>query len=88
MAINRGVPLYNRGHAAACASIYEVTARALLTFDAELPMSVQRSLRRALRRMEHTHDQQERAWIMREGLDEAAAISPPRTMTTSGSPRH
>jgi len=85
-AINRGAPLYNQGQAAACASIYEVTAQALLDFDAELPDSAQRPLRRALKQMRHSHDYSERAWIMREGLDEAyAALSSRRMMTTASS---
>lgn len=85
-AIDRGAPLYNQGQAAACASIYEVTAQALLSFDAELPASAQRPLRRALKQMRHSHDQSERAWIMREGLDEAyAALSTQRMMTTTSS---
>ena len=85
-AINRGAPLYNQGQAAACASIYEVTAQALLGFDAELPASAQRPLRRALKQMRHSHDPSERAWIMREGLDEAyIALSSQRIMTTASS---
>ncbi len=85
-AINRGAPLYNQGNAAACASIYEVTAKALLAFEAELPASAQRPLRRALQRMRHTHDHDRRAWIMREGLDEAyAALSNRRMMNTASS---
>ncbi len=84
-AINRGAPLYNQGHAAACASIYEVTAKALLSMN-ELPTSAQRPLRRALRRMSNSHDHSDRAWIMREGLDEAyAALSSRRMMRTASS---
>ncbi len=87
-AINRGAPLYNQGQADACASIYEVTAQALLAFDAELPPAAQRPLRRALQRMRHSHDASDRAWIMREGLDEAYAALSSRRMTTSSSARH
>ena len=87
-AINRGAPLYNRGQAAACASIYEVTAKALLHFDQELPEAAQRPLRRALRRMRHSHDNRERAWIMREGLDDAYAALSSRRMTTTASAPH
>ena len=87
-AINRGAPLYNRGQAAACASIYEVTAKALLSFDAELPMSAQRPLRRALERMRNTHDPDRRAWIMREGLDAAYDALAPRRMMNTASSRH
>ena len=83
--INRGAPLYNQGHPAACASIYEVTARTLLNME-ELPTSAQRPLRRALRRMQHSHDHNDRAWIMREGLDEAyAALSRSRMMRAASS---
>ena len=88
-AINRGAPLYNRGQEAACAAIYEVTAKALLDLDAELPTSAQRPLRRALRQVRYNHDSDARAWILREALDEAyAALSPRRMMTTTAASRH
>ena len=87
-AINRGAPFYNQGDAAACAAIYEVTAKALLAFDAELPASAQRPLRRALQRMRNTHDHDKRAWIMREGLDDAYATLSPRRMMNTASSRH
>jgi hypothetical protein len=82
-AIERGAPLFNRGQTAACASVYEITAKALLALEEDLPEAAERSLTRALRRMSMSHDSSDQAWIMREGLDEAyAAIvkSSPRSL--------
>lgn len=72
LAIRRGAPLFNRGQAAACAAIYEVTARALLDFGGELPRSARTPLRRALDELERTRGARDRAWVMRRGLDAAA----------------
>lgn len=74
LAINRGVPLYNSGQAAACASVYEVAARALLQFENELPQDAQHPLRDALREMKQVNHAGEQAWIMRRGLDEAYRV--------------
>ncbi|MFT5141531.1 MAG: transforming growth factor-beta-induced protein [Rhodothermales bacterium] len=83
-AIDRGAPLFNMGQTAACAAVYEVTVKALLQLDADLPDSAERPLRRALNRVQTTHDATDRAWMLREGLDAAfAALSPRRMMTTA-----
>lgn len=69
--INRGAPLYNRGQVQACASIYEVTAEALLALGKDtLPTTAQRSLRNGLRRAERMHDASDRAWALRYALDD------------------
>ena len=88
-AIERGVPLYNNGQPGACAAVYEVAARAILQLDTGLPSAASRPLRRALQRMERTHDQDDRAWILREGLDQSlAAFSSRRMMTLTSSNQH
>ncbi len=68
LAINRGAPLYNDGQPMACAAIYEVAAQALLAMDGLDPNS-ERTLSRALRRADRTHDAKDRAWVMRDALD-------------------
>lgn len=70
-AINRGAPLYNRGQTHACASIYEVTAEALLALGQDaLPTAAQRSLRRGLQRASQMHSASDRAWTLRYALDD------------------
>ena len=87
-AIDRGAPLYNKGQAEACAAIYEMTAKALLELDTELPNRAELALKRALRKIQYNHNQQERAWIMRDGLDEALASMTQRRMMTSSLGKH
>ncbi|MEM6648326.1 MAG: fasciclin domain-containing protein [Bacteroidota bacterium] len=73
-AIERGVPLFNRGDADACAAVYEVTARALLALGGDdLPRQTMRVLERGLRQMGRTHSANDRAWALRDALDEAYA---------------
>ena len=70
LAIERGVPLFNEGQAAACAAIYEVTARSLLALGGPaLDDASRRKLERALDRVGSTHDADRQAWILREALD-------------------
>ncbi len=70
MAISRGAPLYNHGQPGACAAVYEVAAEALL-MNTSIPQGARASLGVALERMRSTHSMDQRAWIMRRGLDEA-----------------
>lgn len=70
LAIDRGVPLFNAGSASACAAIYEVATTALLDGYA-ISNAARRDLTRALRDARRTHDATERAWTLREGLDNA-----------------
>ena len=81
-AIERGVPLYNRGDGDACAAVYEVTARALLALGGDdLPRQATRALENGLRQMRRTHSANDRAWALRDALDEAAsALSHNRRM--------
>lgn len=73
-AIERGVPLFNRGDADACAAVYEVTAQALLALGGDdLPRQATRALENGLRQMGRTHSASDRAWALRDALDEAYA---------------
>jgi uncharacterized surface protein with fasciclin (FAS1) repeats len=74
LAIERGARLFNRGETAACAAIYEVTARALLDFGVDLPATARTPLERALEKLEQTHGARQKAWVMRRGLDDAAKV--------------
>ena len=68
-ATRKGSAFYNNGQVMACATIYEMTAQALLASSDLLPLGTQKMLTRALTQMESTHSSDERAWIMRRGLD-------------------
>ncbi len=78
-AIHLGVPMYNDGDHAACAAIYEVAAMSVMSFAAEdMPDGIRAQLRHAMQRAKKSHDADERAWILRRGLD---AVN--RAMATS-----
>jgi len=70
LAISRGVPLFNDGQSAACASVYEVAAESLVTLGA-LPPAAEKALRTALDESARTAEASERAWTLRRGLDRA-----------------
>lgn len=91
-AIARGVPLFNEGQVEACVSVYGITCRALLGIGAnDVPDAVLGVIRAALDEANATHDQRDRAWILRRALDRADAIlagekmMEPRSDTTSSS---
>jgi hypothetical protein len=67
LAIRHGVPLFNKGDAAACIAVYEVAANGLLAMD--IDQSSRSRLARALNELETTHDAGEKAWILRHALD-------------------
>jgi transforming growth factor-beta-induced protein len=67
LAIRRGVPLFNKGDAAACTAVYEVAAYSLLVMD--IDHDAHRQLTRALNELGATHDAGEKAWILRHALD-------------------
>lgn len=73
LAISRGVPLFNEGNPAACAAIYEVTCTALAAMP-ETPAAAAATLRRALKEIETTESDSEKAWILRYALDDALAV--------------
>jgi hypothetical protein len=72
LAINRGAPLFNDGHPAACAAIYEVTIEAMVALGGEdLGRPVVARLARGLDEAKTDHSPRERAWIYRRALDDA-----------------
>lgn len=71
LAIDRGVPLFNDGHASATAGIYEVGMQAVLMGGYGLPRSAERALERGLRDGRHQHDMRDRAWAYRRAMDRA-----------------
>ncbi len=74
LAIQRGVPLFNHGSPAACAAIYEVTARSLLAPDAGVLAPAERErLRKGLADARASHSPRRQAWILRHALDEVYA---------------
>ena len=69
-AINRGAPLYNDGHHAACTAIYEVAAMGLLaSSDGTLSEEARSTLNDALVTVQRSHDVTKNAWTMRHALD-------------------
>lgn len=71
-AIAHGVPLYNAGHAAACAKIYMTTASDLLAMDNHgMCASTAKTLQTALNSAQHTTCANTQAWTMRRALDVA-----------------
>ena len=71
LAIERGVPLFNSGKPEACAAIYEVTARSLLTGHADaLNDEDQKRLGKALNDIRKDHRPGKQAWVLRYALDD------------------
>jgi NADH dehydrogenase [ubiquinone] 1 alpha subcomplex assembly factor 1 len=74
-AIARGVPLFNDDQPAACAAIYEITARSIVTLaDDDLPDAARAALRNGLAAAEATRDPSARAWALRHALDAAWSL--------------
>jgi hypothetical protein len=75
LAIDRGVPLFNAGHHAACAAIYEVAAKGVLTLRRDqLPDGTAEKLQSALSEVKsQTTDATANAWTLRRALDSAYA---------------
>jgi hypothetical protein len=71
LAIERGVPLFNDGQQAACASVYEVAARAIADRPEGLPRGAVDSLRKALTTVGRSGDAVENAWTLRRAMDQA-----------------
>ncbi len=78
LAIERGVPQFNNGNPQACAAVYEVLSRSLLSLGGtEGTMSATGDARVALQmgleQASQKTDAGERAWALRRGLDAARA---------------
>jgi uncharacterized surface protein with fasciclin (FAS1) repeats len=73
-AINRGAPLYNDGHHAACTAVYEVAAMGLLaSFEEGIGCKERSTLTNAMAAVKRSNDAGKSAWIMRHALDEVYA---------------
>jgi transforming growth factor-beta-induced protein len=71
LAIERGVPLYNRHKPEACSAIYEVTAQSLLTGHTKALTDADRKrLRKALADIHKDHSPKKKAWTLRYALDD------------------
>ena len=74
-AINVGVPAFNAGHHSRCADVYMTTVNQLLE---KCPMSdhCRSHLMTTMKTAEQTHSADQRAWVLRNGLDNAFAMIP------------
>lgn len=70
LAIKRGVPLFNRGDISACASLYEITAEALLLTD-QVSEETRKEVQKSLVSARAESSPRNQAWILRGALDEA-----------------
>ena len=82
-AVQKGSAFYNNGQVMACATIYELTAQALLASPDLLPVDARKSLTKALSSMEATHNVDDRAWIMRRGLDSVYRSMTKKSMSST-----
>ncbi len=70
LAIERGVPLFNRGEEAACAALYEITCEALQVTTGISEKS-RTELAQTLKAARAESSPGKQAWILRDGLDRA-----------------
>ena len=83
-AIQRGVPVFNRGYHHECAEIYKAVCMAIVSSKSDqLPQSVMTALKSGLERAEHQHDAGSRAWALRGGMDSAMIGLREMSRTTS-----
>ncbi len=72
VAIAKGAPLYNSGHAGECAKVYMTTAKSILAMENHgMCSSTARTLQTALNSSEHSSCSDTQAWTMRRALDVA-----------------
>ena len=72
LAIGKGAPLYNEGHAGECAKVYITTARNILAMKNHgMCSSTVHKLQNALKMSQHTTCTETQAWTMRRALDVA-----------------
>jgi uncharacterized surface protein with fasciclin (FAS1) repeats len=71
-AIERGVPVFNRGDHHECAEIYKAVCVAIVdSRSKKLPQATMTALKHGLNRAEHLHDATSQAWALRHGIDSA-----------------
>lgn len=69
--VAKGAHLYNSGHHAACASLYEQTIRDMVASGAPMSPTVANTMHHALSTASHTSCESTRAWVLRRSLDQA-----------------
>jgi hypothetical protein len=89
-AIESGVPLFNDGQRETCAAIYQITAKAVVAMGSSaVPAAVVERLATALDVAAQLSSATDRAWALRDGLDEDArllmALEPRGTSSVSAS---
>lgn len=72
-AIDRGVPLYNKGNAEACTAVYEMAALGL-AHRHDVPKEARTRLVQALAESANQKDWSDRAWTLRRALDESRGM--------------
>lgn len=70
-AIAQGAPLYNSGHASACAQVYMQTIETLLASECGLCDATRHTMQTALTAAKHTSCADTQAWTLRRALDTA-----------------
>jgi uncharacterized surface protein with fasciclin (FAS1) repeats len=71
-AIERGAPMYNRGHHGRTAKLYMKTSMRILNQPGDdLPEEALDALRHSTGLARRMHDESERAWVLRYGMDAA-----------------
>ena len=73
-AVAQGAPMFNAGHHAACAQVYERTLETLMTTS--IDSSVKHQMSQILTNARHHHCPTERAWTLRRGIDRMYAQMP------------
>jgi len=73
LAIAKGAPLFNQGSPAASAAIYEVACTGLMAIPGT-PAPAVETLRRALNEINLTSNDTQKAWTLRDALDETVAL--------------
>lgn len=72
VAISHGVPIFNDGDPAGCATVYAHASKKLAA-DKTLPAAVRNPLQTSLAKAAKTSSGRSRAWILRDGIDRAYA---------------
>lgn len=70
LAIERGVPLFNRGDQDACVAVYDLATAALLARP-DVSDTAKQALRNAVKKAAAADGDADKAWALREGLDAA-----------------
>jgi hypothetical protein len=96
-AIERGVPIFNRGDADSCAAIYEIAVRAVVDLaDGSFPAVARSDLKEALATLGEAKDPRDRAWRLRRSMEralehlvpaDASAVSPFKPIMEAPLPR-